>query len=76
MAHDIPNLRRVRVGKEPMTLAIDWKGGGRDTVDLTGLIARRKVFAHLPTKDQRKVRDWLNDNREFAAQKWREIAEA
>lgn len=47
MAHDIPNLRRVRVGKEPMTLAIDWKGGGRDTVDLTGLIARRKVFAPL-----------------------------
>ena len=46
-AHDIPKLRRVRVGEAPKTLVIDWKGGGRDTVDLTGLIARRKVFAPL-----------------------------
>ena len=34
------------------------------------------IAGDLPTKDQRKVRDWLNDNREIAAQKWREIAEA
>lgn len=47
MANDIPTLRRVRVAKAPRTLAIDWQGGGRDTVDLTGLIARREVFAPL-----------------------------
>jgi hypothetical protein len=46
-AHNIPMLRRVRVGKESKTLVIDWKGGGSDTVDLTGLIARRAVFAPL-----------------------------
>ena len=47
MANDIPQLRRVRAGKAPKTLVIDWKGGGRDTVDLTGLIARRAMFAPL-----------------------------
>jgi hypothetical protein len=29
----------------------------------------------LPTKDQRKVRRWLDDNRDFAAQKWRELTQ-
>ena len=29
----------------------------------------------LPTKNQRKVRRWLDDNRDFAAQKWRELTQ-
>ena len=47
MTHDIPLVRRVRVADKPKTLVVDWVGGSRDTVDLTGLIARRKVFAPL-----------------------------
>ena len=47
MAHDIPMLRRVRAAAAPMTIVVDWRGGGRDTVDLTGLVARHAVFAPL-----------------------------
>ncbi len=49
MPHQMPLVRGVRPARAPNTLAIDWKGGGHDTVDLTGLIARTKVFA--PLKD-------------------------
>ena len=31
---------------------------------------------NLPTRSQRKVRKWLDDNRDFAARQWREITEA
>jgi len=31
---------------------------------------------NLPTKSQRKVRKWLDDNRDFAARQWREITKA
>lgn len=30
----------------------------------------------LPKNSQRRVREWLDDNREFAARMWREITEA
>ena len=30
----------------------------------------------LPAKHQRQVRAWLDNNRDFALRKWREIAEA
>lgn len=46
---DMPLVRRVQPARHPNTLTIDWKGGGRDAVDLTGLIARTKVFH--PLKD-------------------------
>ncbi len=47
MPMPMPLIRRVRATDAPNTLAIDWKGGGRDTVDLTGLIARIEAFAPL-----------------------------
>ena len=47
MPNKMPLVRRVRPASQPKTLTIDWKGGGRDTVDLTGLIARTKAFAPL-----------------------------
>ena len=34
------------------------------------------IDGDLPAKYQRQVRAWLDDNREFALRKWREIAEA
>ena len=43
----LPRIRRVRPGPKPETLVIDWAGGGRDTVDMTGVIARFKPFAPL-----------------------------
>lgn len=49
MSIPMPLIRRVRATDAPFTLDIDWIGGGRDTVDLTGLIARIEAFA--PLKD-------------------------
>lgn len=43
----LPRIRRVRPGDGALTLVIDWVGGGRDTVDLTGVIARFSPFAPL-----------------------------
>ena len=51
MPNTMPLVRRVRATSAPNTLAIDWKGGGSDTVDLTGLIARIKAFAPLKEAD-------------------------
>lgn len=34
------------------------------------------VSGSIPPKTARTVRQWLNANREFAREKWREIAEA
>lgn len=47
MTLSMPLVRRVRPGRAPNTLAIDWQGGGSDTIDLTGLIARVHAFAAL-----------------------------
>lgn len=47
----MPLVRRVRPATAPKTLTVDWKGGGRDAVDLTGLIARTKAFALLKEAD-------------------------
>ena len=52
MTEELPRIRRVRAGKAPNTLIVDWVGGGRDTVDLTGLIARVKGFASLEDADE------------------------
>lgn len=49
MTETLPLVRRVRPASRPNTLTIDWKGGGHDSVDLTGLIARTLAFA--PLKD-------------------------
>lgn len=46
-AERLPRIRRVKPGGAPQTLVIDWIGGGRDTVDMTGVIARFKPFAPL-----------------------------
>lgn len=43
----LPRIRRVRPGPAPHTLIVDWVGGGSDTVDMTGVIARFKPFAPL-----------------------------
>ncbi len=52
MTSDLPRIRRARPGKAPRTLVVDWVGGGRDTVDLTGLIARFGAFAPLDDADE------------------------
>jgi hypothetical protein len=44
---DLPRIVAVRPGDEPLTLVVDWKGGGRDTVDLTGLVGGDPAFARL-----------------------------
>lgn len=41
----------VRPGKHPLTLVIDWEGGGADNVDLTGLVAGDPAFAALSDPD-------------------------
>ena len=46
-ADDLPAIAAVRPGKAPLTLAIEWEGGGRDTVDLTGLASGDPAFAGL-----------------------------
>ena len=43
----LPRVRRVRPGPAPLTLVVDWVGGGRDTIDMTGVIARFEPFAPL-----------------------------
>ncbi len=43
----LPLIRRIRPGPKPRTLIVDWVGGGRDKVDMTGVIARFKPFAPL-----------------------------
>ena len=52
IASDLPRIRRARPGKAPKMLVVDWVGGGRDTVDLTGLIARYEAFAPLDDADE------------------------
>ena len=47
MTQDIPRIGRVRPGEADGTLAIDWKGGGHDTIDFAGLIASDPLFAPL-----------------------------
>lgn len=54
MPNVLPLVRRVRPADPPKTLIIDWRGGGRDSVDLTGLIARVKAFA--PLEDETEFR--------------------
>lgn len=44
---DPVGIAAVRLGKRSLTLVIDWEGGGRDTVDLTGLVAGDPAFAPL-----------------------------
>ena len=34
------------------------------------------IAGDLPTKSRRKLRKWLDEIRDFALRKWREIAEA
>lgn len=43
----IPRIETVRPGPRPQTLVIAWQGGGGDTVDLSGLVARSRHFAAL-----------------------------
>lgn len=45
----LPTIRRLVC--DPPRLVIDWKGGGRDTVDFTGMIARDPLFAALADVD-------------------------
>ena len=47
MGEELRRIRRVRPGDEPKSLVVEWKGGGRDIVNLTGLIACVKAFAPL-----------------------------
>lgn len=51
MTEAMPLIARVRAAARRNTLTIDWKGGGRDTVDLTGLLARINAFAPLKEPD-------------------------
>ena len=44
----IPTIQRLCA--EPPRLIIDWKGGGRDTIDITSLIASDPLFAVLADK--------------------------
>lgn len=47
MSDELPRIRRVRPGDEPLTLVISWADGTTATVDLTGVIASFKPFAPL-----------------------------
>ena len=47
MADELPRIRRVHPGDEPLTLTIDWADGTRSTVNLAGVIASFKPFAPL-----------------------------
>ena len=51
MTNQLPHIRRVRPGSEPCTLAIRWAAathdGTRETVDMTGVIARFAPFEPL-----------------------------
>ncbi len=61
MTQDIPRIGRVRPGEADGTLAIDWKGGGHDTIDFAGLIASDPLFAPLadaPLFAKAEVIDW------------------
>lgn len=46
-----PRIKAVRPGKKPTTLVIDWEGGKRDTIDLTGLVAGDAAFTSLADAD-------------------------
>ena len=61
MPETLHRIRRVRGGKGPTTLVIDWDDDTRTPVDLAGVIARIEAFAPLADpKLFRKVRvvDW------------------
>lgn len=47
MADDIIAVDTIRPGPRPMMVEITWESGGRDTVDLAGLIARDPELASL-----------------------------
>lgn len=46
-AKELPQLQAVNPGRKPYTLSLHWRDGGRDTVDLTGLIFRDGFFSRL-----------------------------
>ncbi len=46
-AKELPRLASVVAGRKPYTLSLRWHGGGRDTVDLTGLVLRDDFFEAL-----------------------------
>lgn len=51
MPAPMPKLRSAKPGSRPFTLELVWRDGARDTVDLTGVIFRAKVFVPLRDPD-------------------------
>lgn len=47
MANTYPRISRIHPAGAPWALTIDWENGERDTVDLTGVIARVPAFKPL-----------------------------
>jgi hypothetical protein len=52
---EMPRIRDVRPGRNPYTLRVFWRGGGMNTIDMTGVVNRIRAFE--PLQDTTVFRD-------------------